>query len=94
MHASELVTNIGSSKVHSRAQAREGTLTNKEIEHASLDIGEQENKPFACEIVHASIKLEMSCTVHNTHTTVCMTNKTADCSSISLVVYAIVCNIL
>ena len=63
MHTSELMMSIGSSRVHSRAQAREGTLASKGIEHASLDRGERENKPFARELVHASIKLEMSCTV-------------------------------
>ena len=35
----------------------------KRVEHASLNRGERENKPFARELVHASIKLEMSCTV-------------------------------
>ena len=30
---------------------------------ATLDRVERENKPFARELVHASIKLEMSCTV-------------------------------
>ena len=36
----------------------------KGFEHTSLDRGERENKPFAHELVHARIKLEMSCTVY------------------------------
>ena len=39
----------------------------KGIEHASVDRGERKNKPFAWELVHASIKLEMSCTVNGYH---------------------------
>ena len=60
MHASKLVDEH---LFVMHAQAREGTLASKGIEHVSLDRGEQENKPFARELVHASIKLEMSCTV-------------------------------
>ena len=66
MHASELVTSIGCHEFARAHKHAEGALASKGIEHASLDRGERENKPFARELVHASIKLEMSCTiVHN-----------------------------
>ena len=60
MHASELTTSIGSSWVCSCTQARKDTLASKGIEHTSVD---RENKSFACELVHTSIKLKMSCTI-------------------------------